>query len=50
LVNYRKTILFLAPEDPNKRFLDFVDDQGIIFHRKLYIIVDLGITVTGTNA
>lgn len=24
-----KTILFLAPEDPSAKFLNFVDDQGI---------------------
>jgi tyrosine-protein phosphatase OCA1 len=27
-----KTVLFIAPEDPNKRFLDFVDDQEITLH------------------
>ncbi|KAJ3413288.1 tyrosine-protein phosphatase required for protection against superoxide stress (By similarity) [Chytridiales sp. JEL 0842] len=27
-----KTVVFLAPEEPNQRFLNFVDDQEIQFH------------------
>lgn len=27
-----KTIVFLAPEDPNRRFIDFIDDQDIVLH------------------
>jgi tyrosine-protein phosphatase OCA1 len=27
-----KSIVFLAPEEPNNRFLNFIDDQGIELH------------------
>ncbi|KAJ3129258.1 tyrosine-protein phosphatase required for protection against superoxide stress (By similarity) [Nowakowskiella sp. JEL0407] len=27
-----KTVVFLAPEEPNQRFLNFVDDQEIALH------------------
>ncbi|KAI9202869.1 protein-tyrosine phosphatase [Polychytrium aggregatum] len=27
-----KTVVFLAPEEPNQRFLNFIDDQEIQFH------------------
>ncbi|TPX68362.1 hypothetical protein SpCBS45565_g03118 [Spizellomyces sp. 'palustris'] len=27
-----KTVIFLAPEDPNQRFLNFIEDQEIQFH------------------
>ncbi|ORY49869.1 putative tyrosine phosphatase family protein [Rhizoclosmatium globosum] len=27
-----KTVVFLAPEEPNQRFLNFIDDQEIAFH------------------
>ncbi|KXS18342.1 protein-tyrosine phosphatase [Gonapodya prolifera JEL478] len=37
-----KTIIYLAPEDPNQTFLNFVDDQDIQMHH-------LG-TTTSTNA
>ncbi|RHZ77611.1 hypothetical protein Glove_174g191 [Diversispora epigaea] len=27
-----KTVVWLAPEDPNQRFLNFIDDQEIVLH------------------
>ncbi|KAI8903540.1 protein-tyrosine phosphatase [Gorgonomyces haynaldii] len=27
-----KSVIYLAPEEPNKRFMDFIDDQDIFFH------------------
>lgn len=38
-----RTIVFLAPEEPSQRLLDFIDDQDISLHH-------LGVSSLSTNA